>query len=89
MRAPGVRAAMLSRMGQTVLEPPEPWLGKIAAPTLLLWGEQDAMIPIANAQDYLSAVPNAVLVSLPGLGHVPFEEAPAIALAPVAAFLSR
>lgn len=89
MRAPGVRAALLSRMGQTVLEPPEPWLGKIAAPTLLLWGEQDAMIPIANAQDYLSAVPNAVLVSLPGLGHVPFEEAPAIALAPVAAFLSR
>lgn len=89
MRAPGVRAAMLARMGQTVLEPPEPWLRKIAAPTLLLWGEEDAMIPIANAQDYLSAVPDAVLVSLPGLGHVPFEEAPAIALAPVAVFLSR
>lgn len=89
MRAPGARAAMLARMGQTVLEPPEPWLGKIAAPTLLVWGEQDAMIPIANAQDYLSAIPNALLVSLPGLGHVPFEEAPAIALAPVAAFLAR
>jgi len=38
MRAPGVRAALLARMTQTVLEPPEPWLAKIAAPTLLLWG---------------------------------------------------
>jgi pimeloyl-ACP methyl ester carboxylesterase len=89
LRAPGVRTAMLARLEQTVLEPPEPWLRKIAAPTLLLWGEQDAMIPIANAQDYLSAVPNGLLVSLPGLGHVPFEEAPAPALAPVIAFLSR
>ena len=89
MRAPGVRTAMLARLDQTILEPPEPWLGKIAAPTLLLWGELDAMIPIANAQDYLSAIPNVALVSLPGLGHVPFEEAPAPALAPVVAFLSR
>ncbi len=89
IRAPRVRTATLARMGQTVLEPPEPWLAKITAPTLLLWGEQDAMIPIGNAQDYLSAIPNAVLVSLPGLGHVPFEEAPAAALVPVEAFLSR
>ena len=89
IRAPGVRTATLARMGQTVLEPPESWLAKISAPTLLLWGEQDAMIPIGNAQDYLSAIPNAVLVSLPGLGHVPFEEAPAAALVSVEAFLSR
>lgn len=89
LRAPGVRPATLARMGQTVLEPPEPWLAKIVAPTLLLWGEQDALIPIANAQDYLSAIPNAILVSLPGLGHVPFEELPAASLLPVAEFLSR
>ncbi len=89
MRARGVRAALLAHMGQTVLQPPEPWLAKVTVPTLLLWGEQDAMIPITNAQDYLSTVPEAVLVSLPGLGHVPFEEAPAVALAPVTPFLSR
>jgi pimeloyl-ACP methyl ester carboxylesterase len=55
---------------------------------LLLWGEQDGMIPFANARDYLRAMPHAQLVALPGLGHVPFEEAPAESLPPVLAFLA-
>lgn len=29
------------------------------APTLLLWGEKDAMIPISNADDYRRAMPTA------------------------------
>jgi pimeloyl-ACP methyl ester carboxylesterase len=89
MLAPGVRAASIERMEQTVLEPPEPLLAKIRAPALLLWGERDAMIPYANAQDYLKALPGSTLVALPGLGHVPFEEAPAASLVPVRAFLMR
>ena len=40
------------------------------------------MIPIANAADYLRDLPHAILVRLPGLGHVPFEEDPATSLAP-------
>ena len=89
MLAPGVRGAMIARLEQVVLEDPEPLLRRIRAPTLLLWGEKDAMIPIANAADYLHALPDARLVSLPGLGHVPQEEAPALSLAPVRAFLER
>ena len=34
------------------------------------------MIPVANAADYLRALPDARLATLPGLGHVPHEEAP-------------
>jgi pimeloyl-ACP methyl ester carboxylesterase len=34
------------------------------------------MIPLENAKDYLAALPNAKLVTFPGLGHVLFEEAP-------------
>ncbi len=86
--APGVRAAMLARMGQVVLRDPVPTLARIKAPTLLLWGENDAMIPISNAADYLRAMPNAKLVRLPNLGHLPFEEDPEGALAPVEQFLS-
>ena len=89
IRAPGVRGAILDRMGQTVLEDPEPRLRTIRAPTLLLWGERDAMIPTANAADYRRAMPQASLVVLPGLGHVPQEEDPSAALAPVRAFLAR
>ncbi len=77
MRAPGVRQAIVDRMAQDVRVDPVPLLGRITAPTLLLWGEQDGMIPVSNAEDYLRALPNARLQRLPGVGHVPQEEAPA------------
>jgi pimeloyl-ACP methyl ester carboxylesterase len=86
--APGVRKAMLARMEQSVLEPPEPILRTISAPTLLLWGEQDGMIPFGNSADYLRALPHATLVPLPGLGHLPQEEDPQRSLVPVRAFLA-
>jgi pimeloyl-ACP methyl ester carboxylesterase len=87
--APGVRSAMLARMEQSRLVPPEPLLASITAPTLLVWGEQDRMIPVSNAADYLKAMPGATLVRLPTLGHVPHEEDPATSLAPVLAFLAN
>lgn len=77
MLAPGVRQAILDRMAQHLLLPPEPLLARITLPVLLLWGEQDRMVPISNAQDYRRALPDARLVQLPGIGHVPMEEAPA------------
>jgi pimeloyl-ACP methyl ester carboxylesterase len=89
MRAPGDRAAMLERMQQVLLHDPEPLLRRIQAPTLILWGEQDGMIPFSNAADYLRDIPQAKLVALPGLGHVPFEEAPAESIAPVLEFLAE
>lgn len=87
MLAPGGREAMLKRLEQTVLTDPVPWLNMIAAPTLLVWGEADAMIPVANAQDYLGAVKGSRLVTLPGVGHLPHEEAALAAFAAVADFL--
>jgi pimeloyl-ACP methyl ester carboxylesterase len=89
MLAPGVRRAMLVRVAQVRLEPPEPFLLRIEMPTLLLWGEKDALIPFSNAQDYLKVMRDCRLVSFPDLGHVPQEEAPARSLAPVAAFLDQ
>ncbi len=86
--APGVRGALIARMEQLVLQDPVPLLQRIQAPTLLLWGAADAMIPPTHAQDYLRVMPSARLVLLPGLGHVPHEEAPEAALAPVLRFLA-
>jgi pimeloyl-ACP methyl ester carboxylesterase len=89
LRAPGVRAAVIERMQQSRNSDPVPRLKTIAAPTLLLWGDKDAMIPSANAADYLAAMPRARSVLLPGLGHVPHEENPAASLAPVLSFLKQ
>ena len=87
--APGVRSAMLARMAGTVLDDPGPLLKRVQAPTLLLWGEKDALIPFSNATDYLKDIPHSILVPLPGLGHVPQEEAPSVSLEPVVQFLRR
>ena len=62
-------------------------LARIAQPVLLLWGDQDRMVPIANAQDYLRALPDARLVVLPGIGHVPMEEAPSDVVAALRPFI--
>lgn len=86
--APGVRRAMLARMAQTILRDPIPMLGRITAPTLLVWGEKDGMIPISNAADYLRHVPDAKLLRLPTLGHLPFEEDPVESLPAVQQFLA-
>lgn len=86
--APGSRDALLARMRQTVLVDPRPILPKITQPVLLLWGEKDALIPVANAQDYLKALPNASLVTFESLGHVPHEEDAAESVVPLLAFLN-
>ena len=87
MLAPGVRGAILARMQQTVLQDPIPSLATIKVPTLLLWGEKDAFIPIANSNDYLKVMPHAKRVSLPNIGHLPQEEQPTIGLAALKEFL--
>lgn len=87
LRAPGARQAMLDRLQQTVLQEPLPLLRQIRAPTLLVWGEADAMIPFSNARDYLQAMPCSRLLSWPGVGHLPQEEAAQASLQGVADFL--
>ncbi len=89
MVAPGVRSAIVARMRQLVLPDPVPLLRRLAMPTLLLWGDKDGMIPVSNAQDYLAALPNASLVVVPGIGHVPQEEAPRETITPLRDFLAR
>ncbi|MBC7939588.1 MAG: alpha/beta fold hydrolase [Chitinophagaceae bacterium] len=87
--APGVREALIARMQQLRLQEPTPLLARIGAPTLLLWGAQDAMIPAANAHDYLRAMPRARSVVLPGVGHLPHEEAAQASLPALRAFLAE
>jgi pimeloyl-ACP methyl ester carboxylesterase len=86
---PGNRQAILDRMAQGALVDPVPLLRRIEAPTLLLWGQADAMVPVANAADYTAALRDSRVVTLPGIGHVPMEEAPAETVIPLRDFLRR
>src|SRR4051794_10191129 len=50
--------------------------GEIAAPTLLVWGANDRLVPLALADEWQRLVPQARLEIVPGAGHVPMLEAP-------------
>ena len=89
MRAPDARAAMLARLQQTTLIEPQPLLQKISAPTLLVWGREDAMIPFANAADYQRDIANHKLLALEKMGHLAMEENPQLALPGVLQFLTE
>ncbi len=59
----------------------------IKIPTLVIWGEQDHLIPVENAEHFHTDLPNDTLVVLKNLGHVPMEEDPRATLAVVKQFL--
>jgi len=88
LRAPGVRAAILERANQTIYTDPVPRLKKITAPTLLIWGEEDQMIPSRNAKSYSNVLLQSQTVFLPKLGHLVQEEQPERALKNVTEFLN-
>lgn len=51
-------------------------LGDIKAPTLVIWGEKDRLLHVENGKVFQRYIPDARLVVLPGVGHMPMAEAP-------------
>ena len=51
-------------------------LGRIDRPTLLLWGEDDDLVPVRYGRAAAAAIPGSQLVVLPGVGHIPSIDAP-------------
>jgi len=89
LRAPTVREAILERMKQTINSDPVSKLEKITAPTLLLWGESDRMIPCSNSSDYRRVLANSQSIILPKASHLLQEENAEISLAYVLEFINN
>jgi 3-oxoadipate enol-lactonase len=53
-----------------------PVLSTVRVPTLVLWGEQDQLIPPAQTQSMVARIPGSLGVGIPGAGHLPSLEAP-------------
>lgn len=51
-------------------------LARLAAPTLVVWGERDRMIPLSHARRAAKRVPNGRLAIIPNCGHLPHVECP-------------
>ena len=62
-------------------------LHRVTAPSLLVWGEQDRLIPAANAHAYTKALPHASLQIVKGAGHSVHIEKPDACLKHIVPFL--
>jgi pimeloyl-ACP methyl ester carboxylesterase len=64
-----------------------PYLPAVDAPTLLIWGAQDALVPPAVGHLLRAEIGGARLLLLEGVGHVPMYERPPAFNAALLAFL--
>lgn len=72
----GNRQAFVDRMNFSTYPDHLTRIRSIKTPTLIIWGENDKLIPIENAQKFHADLPNDTLVVLEKTGHVPMEENP-------------
>jgi pimeloyl-ACP methyl ester carboxylesterase len=62
-------------------------LDKIEAPTLILWGDQDAILSRSDQEALAAAIAGSRLVVYPGAGHALYWEEPARFASDLAAFV--
>lgn len=73
-RMTGSRAANDARFALPQTNDVKRHVGDIKAPTLILWGAQDHLIPVDAAHEYQADIPGSQLVIYPATGHIPQEE---------------
>lgn len=61
---------------------------RIKAPTLLVWGDEDRLVPLSRGKQLGRAIPGARLEIIPACGHMPFIERPEQFLRAIRPFLS-
>jgi pimeloyl-ACP methyl ester carboxylesterase len=83
----GNRRALGHRMRQAERGEDAQRIREVQAPTLILWGGKDRLIPPAVAKEFERAIAGSRLVVFPELGHVPQEEDPAATVAELRTFL--
>ena len=62
-------------------------LSEIGAPTLILWGERDALLPRDEQERRAAAVPDATLKVYPDTGHAVAAERPEWVIRDLEAFM--
>jgi pimeloyl-ACP methyl ester carboxylesterase len=85
---PGNRKAYTDRASVKDNRPPvEAFIREIKAPTLIVWGAEDAMISPERAYQFHQKIPGSALRIYPNTGHWPQEENPERTVSEARAFL--
>jgi pimeloyl-ACP methyl ester carboxylesterase len=85
----GNRQAFIDRLSIKTSSEYYKKIPNIKQPTLVLWGNEDLLIPLENAKRFQKDLPNNNLVILKNTGHVPMEENPIISLEVFEQFLNQ
>ncbi len=64
-------------------------LRRVKSPTLVVWGKQDRLVPLAHGEAYCNAIRGAELKVIDRCGHAPQLERPAEFVALIEEFLAR
>jgi len=64
-------------------------LGSIEAPTLIVWGEKDSLIPVRYARKFQSEIKGSKLAIIKSGGHTPYFEKPEVFSYTVLEFLRK
>lgn len=89
LRFPGNREATVLRARMDREPAMAARVGEIKAPTLILFGDKDRLINPSAAKTFNERIAGSEVVLLPGIGHLPMEEAPDATAAAIADFLKR
>jgi len=55
--------------------PLEETVSDLQTPTRIVWGEEDRLLPVTDAERLHAAIPSSSVLRLPGIGHLPMIEA--------------
>ncbi len=90
LRYPGNREATIKRFSYTHNNhaATKEKLAALKIPTLILWGEEDNLIPVRSAKWFADTIAGSKLIVYPKVGHIPMEEIPDQSAADVRAFLA-
>ena len=77
MKLPNAKMAFMSTLlGLKDAEIISEKLVSIKSPTLIIWGENDPIIPIKYAQSFVSEIDDCRFVKMENCGHTPYVEVP-------------
>ena len=85
----GNRQAFVDKLNTSVDTTAYHQIKSISQRTLILWGEEDNLIPIEQAYRFHEDLPNDTLVILKHVGHMPMEESPQESLEVLLSFLGE
>lgn len=86
IRAPGHRMTLTQLFGGRPAVTAEA-LSVLDMPTLILWGREDNLVLVENADKFKAAIPQAELVIYDAVGHLPHEEVAADTLQEMREFM--